>query len=549
MTTPTPLDQQRQLVRDFLAATQQRSARERTAQQQYAAGEKAANEQHASSERAAQQKFAAAIKVQDDTQRGQKSQIDQAVAAIDAARSDAREQLRMLGAPVADLPPALQDASPHQPTAQSGDPLAAFIASANRIQQLSVSAGRLLAAMHAHRAQQRRLLIGAAVVAVILAVAGYYFYQGWSHDQKLAGIYQAGVAALYDENWQVARDRFNELLALEPGYQDAQELVYESYYLAGKSAFDAGDWQVARDRFNELLALEPGYQDAQELLYESYFLAGKSAFDAGDWQAGLSQFSNLLRLRPGYADVRELINQHAEDIGSVTNPIDEALFVKVPAGEFLMGSPDGEGQDDEHPQHTVYLDAFWIMQTEVTNAQFARCVADGACSAPNNSRWQDATYADHPVTYVDWNQANSYAQWAGGRLPTEAEWEKAARGTDGRTWPWGEEQPAESLANCCDFVNDTVPVGSYPAGASPYGALGMAGNVWEWTADWYDSSYYGQSPTQNPTGPASEQFRVLRGGSTWNDANVVRVASRYRLVPDSRFRFIGFRVASSSPGF
>jgi formylglycine-generating enzyme required for sulfatase activity len=549
MSTPTPLDQQRQLVRDFLAATQQRSARERTAQQQYAAGEKAANEQHASSERAAQQKFAAAIKVQDDTQRGQKSQIDQAVAAIDAARSDAREQLRMLGAPVADLPPALQDASPHQPTARSGDPLAAFIASANRIQQLSVSAGRLLAAMHAHRAHQRRLLIGAAVVAVILAVAGYYFYQGWSHDQKLAGIYQAGVAALYDENWQVARDRFNELLALEPGYQDAQELVYESYYLAGKSAFDAGDWQVARDRFNELLALEPGYQDAQELLYESYFLAGKSAFDAGDWQAGLSQFSNLLRLRPGYADVRELINQHAEDIGSVTNPIDEALFVKVPAGEFLMGSPDGEGQDDEHPQHTVYLDAFWIMQTEVTNAQFARCVADGACSAPNNSRWQDATYADHPVTYVDWNQANSYAQWAGGRLPTEAEWEKAARGTDGRTWPWGEEQPAESLANCCDFVNDTVPVGSYPAGASPYGALDMAGNVWEWTADWYDSSYYGQSPTQNPTGPTSGQFRVLRGGSAWDDAEYVRVALRIRGIPDFRLRDGGFRVASSSPGF
>jgi formylglycine-generating enzyme required for sulfatase activity len=225
------------------------------------------------------------------------------------------------------------------------------------------------------------------------------------------------------------------------------------------------------------------------------------------------------------------------------------VYVPIPAGEFLMGSPDNVGSSDEHPQHTVYLDAFWIMQTEVTNAQYAKCVAAGACSAPDNNRWQDAAYADHPVIYVDWNQASAYARWAGGRLPTEAEWEKAARGTDGRTYPWGNEAPAASLANCCEFVNDTTPVGSYPAGASPYGALDMAGNVWEWTADWYDGSYYSQSPVQTPTGPANGNSRVVRGGAYHNDADVVRVALRNWSDPGGRSWVGGFRVASSSPGF
>jgi len=237
-----------------------------------------------------------------------------------------------------------------------------------------------------------------------------------------------------------------------------------------------------------------------------------------------------------------------DDLVSVMREVDGVLYVYVPAGEFLMGSPDGVGDYDEHPQHTVYLDAFWIMQTEVTNAQYAKCVAAGVCNAPDNSRWQDAAYADHPVTDVDWDQASEYARWVGGRLPTEAEWEKAARGTDGRTYPWGEEQPDQSRANCCDFVNDTTPVGSYPAGGSPYMALDMAGNVWEWTADWYDSRYYSQSPAQYPTGSASGEWRVLRGGAFWNDTEDVRVAYRRRLNPYSLSGLLGFRVASSSPG-
>jgi formylglycine-generating enzyme required for sulfatase activity len=520
MTTPTPLDQQRQLVRSFVTADRQRRERETTAQQQFAAGEKAATEQRAASERTAQQQYAAAeksaeqqysaaIKQADDEKSRQQRQLQDAANTIGNGWSVAVTDLGALRVPAHDLPPQLDKASPRTPSASAGaQPLAQFQANATQVARLYQQAGQLLLAHGRQQALRRKLLITAAVVAVLLAVAGYFGFQQWSYDQKLASLYQAGQTAL-----------------------------------------DEQDWQAAQERLNELLAIEPGYQDAQLLLYDSYYLAGQTAFDAGDWQAGLAQLGELLRLQPNHAEARALINEHALEIGEVTNPRDGALYVPVPAGEFLMGSPEGVGQADEHPQHTVYLDAFWIMQTEVTNAQYAQCVAAGACGSPDNSRWQDAAYADHPVTYVDWDQANAYAQWAGGRLPTEAEWEKAARGTDGRTYPWGNEAPAASLANCCHFVNDTTPVGSYPAGASPYGALDMAGNVWEWTSDWYDSSYYSQSPAQNPSGPTGGNVRVMRGGAYDWDAAVVRVAVRNWSYPDVRFRFFGFRVVSSSPGF
>jgi formylglycine-generating enzyme required for sulfatase activity len=226
--------------------------------------------------------------------------------------------------------------------------------------------------------------------------------------------------------------------------------------------------------------------------------------------------------------------------------VDGALYLRVPAGAFTMGSATG-GSDDERPVHTVDLDEFWIMRTEVTNAQYARCVAAGACAAPSNSRWQDNAYANHPVTHVDWNQAQAYATWSGGRLPTEAEWEKACRGDDQRTYPWGSAAPDASLANFNGNVGDTEPVGSYSGGASPYGLADMAGNVWEWTADWYDGGYYASSPAVNPTGPASGGTRVLRGGSFHYVSRYVRCAYRVRYAPDYRFDRLGFRVVA--PGF
>jgi formylglycine-generating enzyme required for sulfatase activity len=217
-------------------------------------------------------------------------------------------------------------------------------------------------------------------------------------------------------------------------------------------------------------------------------------------------------------------------------------MVYVLAGEFIMGSD--EGDSDERPVHTVYLDAFYIDKTEVTNAQYWACVEAGACDAPSVT-YYDANYAQHPVVFVSWNAADAYCRWAGKRLPTEAEWEKAARGTDGRTYPWGEGIDCDH-AQYNECTGRTVLVGSKPKGASPYGALDMAGNVWEWVANPYDSGYYSQSPARNPPGPDSGEYRVLRGGS-WNfnlwDA---RCASRRWYTPRLRGNYVGFRCARSS---
>ena len=233
-------------------------------------------------------------------------------------------------------------------------------------------------------------------------------------------------------------------------------------------------------------------------------------------------FISLRRTLEGRASLSFLAAAYTQ---AWTNPIDRTPYVHVPAGEFEMGSTTGD--NDEQPVHRVYLDEYWIGQTEVTNAQYALCVSAGGCTAPSNSRWQDSNYRDHPVTHVDWDRARAYCAWAGVRLPTEAEWEKAARGTDGRIYPWGNSAPDDRFANYGNIIDGTTPVGNYPEGASPYGALDMAGNVWEWVNDWYDSDYYSQSPSENPQGPATGESRVLRGGAWVYDDDSVRSAYRY----------------------
>jgi len=223
-------------------------------------------------------------------------------------------------------------------------------------------------------------------------------------------------------------------------------------------------------------------------------------------------------------------------------------MVYVPAGEFTMGSD--EGYSDEQPVHSVYLDAFYSDKTEVTNAQYRKCVEAGACEEPGwPGCWDDSDFnaPDQPVVCVTWYQAQDYCEWAGARLPTEAEWEKAARGTDGRTYPWGDEWHDDYANWCCEKeYGYAAPVGSFPAGASPYGALDMMGNVWEWVADWYWKNYYSQSPGRNPPGPDSGEKRVLHGGSWGNDPSFVRSANRYGNAPDYRNNFVGFRCARGS---
>jgi eukaryotic-like serine/threonine-protein kinase len=183
---------------------------------------------------------------------------------------------------------------------------------------------------------------------------------------------------------------------------------------------------------------------------------------------------------------------------------------------------------------------------------YAHCVAAGSCTEPYDTKsyhgpnhYGNSQYADFPVVDVDWYQASAYCSWAGRRLPTEAEWKKAARGTDGRIFPWG-NQELRTLANYNQNVGDATKVGSYPAGASPYGAFDMAGNVWEWVADWYSATYYQSSPSRNPTGPSLGQWRGLRGGSYMDDIRRLRSAGRRWLPPDYWEFMFGFRCAVSS---
>jgi formylglycine-generating enzyme required for sulfatase activity len=225
-----------------------------------------------------------------------------------------------------------------------------------------------------------------------------------------------------------------------------------------------------------------------------------------------------------------------------TSPIDGMPQVFIPAGTFRMGGMDARSAPDERPAHYVTLDAYWMDQLEVTNAMYTLCLHNGACTSPQSIKSSDRRpdyftnplYKDYPVVYVTWGQAKTYCEWAGKRLPTEAEWERAARGDDWRTFPWGEDKADGLRANFNMLVGDTSRAGTYPLGASPFGILDMAGNVAEWTNDFYSGTYYASlgDNAVNPTGPESSASlkRVVRGG-TLGDAEInIRVAKRSAVV-------------------
>ena len=257
-----------------------------------------------------------------------------------------------------------------------------------------------------------------------------------------------------------------------------------------------------------------------------------------------------------------------------TRPADDMEMVYVPAGEFLMGSSDEDIDaamahcsdckrdwfTHEQPQHTVHLDAFWIDKTEVTNAQYRRCVKAGNCDETWCWDLADMSGPEQPVACVNWEQARAYCEWAGGRLPTEAEWEYAACGPEGHLFPWGDEFDGTRLnycdANCsfdwADWADDTfddgftytAPVGSYPEGASWCGALDLAGNVHEWVADWYAD--YASGRMVNPTGPSTGEARVWRGGSwNWTLSNA-RCSARAQGPPEVGIDIVGIRCARDS---
>ena len=252
------------------------------------------------------------------------------------------------------------------------------------------------------------------------------------------------------------------------------------------------------------------------------------------------------------------------------SPADGMVLVYIPAGEFTMGSDENPGAQPAHP---VYLDAFWMDQTEVTNYKYALCVADEACLPPlefssytRSSYYDNPEYSDYPVIYVDYEDAAAYCQWAGRRLPTEAEWEKAARGTDGRIYPWGNDFDG-SVVNFCD-VNcpfnwadreyddgyaDTSPVGSYPQGASPYGVLDMSGNVMEWAASIFKPYPYDAADGRENIEflEGSWGFQMMNRGGSWDlpaDLNLQVTKRIWSLVNEGRvgIEYFGFRCASST---
>ena len=248
------------------------------------------------------------------------------------------------------------------------------------------------------------------------------------------------------------------------------------------------------------------------------------------------------------------------------NSNDNAQLVLIPAGNFIMGADPGSPYfwGAEAPAHRVNLKSFQIYITEVTNAMYSACVRQHVCPAPESvgsatrpSYYGNPTFDNYPVIYVSYSDAVVYCRWAGGRLPTEAEWEKAARGDDGRLFPWGNGELSGILANFCDEgcpgaeavtglddgYRDTSPVGNYKAGASPYGVLDMAGNVLEWVADWMQSNYYQVSPQDNPTGPLSGERRVVRGGSWLSGIAGLRTVARASVRPDITSNTTGFRCA------
>ena len=337
-------------------------------------------------------------------------------------------------------------------------------------------------------------------------------------DIKFAFLYLAQALRLYPEGKEEVRER---LVVMEREYPNDLAAILEE---------KSGELKDIRPQIDSLLAgparIEPEPEPGPQ---------PEPATNAGIKTDSLP-------------DVLKKVGARAERTSRNDKGSWEAVFsngitmIYVPAGEITIGSPPREGDADEHPAHKVFLAGYWIGKTEVTFEQYDRFCAETKREKAADEGWGRGK---RPAIYVSWNDAVDFCSWLGKktglgfRLPSEAEWEKAAR----NRYPWGVQPPDGNLANFNKDHMMTRPVGSYPQGASFCGALDLAGNVWEWTSDWYDPGYYQNSPRENPQGPESGAERVVRGGSWANGAILVRAANRSSEKPESKLNILGFRLA------
>ena len=359
-------------------------------------------------------------------------------------------------------------------------------------------------------------------------------------QQKLAELYRQACQALAAQNWLTARRLFEQLQCIQPGYRDTASLLEKARARTARPP--------AAARRPAPPAVRPAAKTG----------AAPRKRPPSLWWVGVLE---VLAVLAGIILVGVVLFQLVNWL-LYPPKIEDAQGVPmmlIPGGEFQMGSQ--AGASDEMPVHTVRLDAFYMDMYEVTNARYAACVREGGCQPPahyfsytHREYYGNPEYAGHPVLWISWAEAQNYCAWRGARLPTEAEWEKAARGRlEGKRYPWGDEEPVctEKASNGANYLpcseSDALPVGSFAPNG--YDLYDMAGNVGEWVADWYQPAYYGAYPPDgwpdNPPGPQAGNARLVRGGGWGTNADYLRVAIRSFGTAEFRDMGIGFRCVVS----
>lgn len=389
------------------------------------------------------------------------------------------------------------------------------------------------------------------------------------------GVYQSfGFTSEVDEQGDEVLTKIRDALSDD---NDSPELgrklkIEISLWLTGRKFMNTGEYIEAERKFRGATLENPKNPALYYDLARAYMGMENYSLTLEQLEIMLDRDPNRKALARLMIEKNDALNQYWSQHGNNNNypilakifiapvtTIDEkgASMVLIPEGAFIMGS--NANLVHEKPLHEVNLSSYYIDQYEVTNAAYKLCVDAGVCQPPvynfsstRTSYYGDTQFDNYPVVYVNWNMSNDYCKWRGAYLPSEAEWEKAARGTGGGIYPWGQDIDCTYAnysggQNGSECVGDTTPVGSYASGQSSYGVYDMAGNVLEWVDDWYSSDYYQSSPLSNPLGPVSGQYRVLRGGSWFSIVNGVRSANRYRNSPTYSYSNIGFRCARSLP--